>query len=260
MQPNPSSPIGIYDSGVGGISVLRTLRAELPEESFIYVADSGHAPYGDRDQAFLESRANEIFSFFASQQVKAAVLACNTISVAAAATLRSRYPIPIIAMEPAIKPAIQQTNSGTILVLATTYTTRSPSVSRLCALFAGDSRVLLQACPGLVELVEQGRFNAPETLELLNRYLSPGLQDGADTIVLGCTHYAFLSEQIAAIAGPGIAVIEPSQAIARQLQRRLQELHAEPGLTPPATAFYTSGDAGQLERFLDYLQPRPARQ
>lgn len=253
MQSNPSSAIGIYDSGVGGISVLRSLRASLPKEAFIYVADSRFAPYGDRDQAFLESRAHDIFDFFTRQRVKAAVLACNTISIAAAAALRSKYQIPIVAMEPAIKPATQLTKTGTVLVLATNYTTQSPSVARLCALFADNKRVLLQACPGLAEQVERGEFDSRQTRHLLERYVLPGLQDGADIIVLGCTHYAFLSRQIAEIAGPEITLIEPSAAIARQLARRLQDLSA-PGHHPPeATQFYSSGDTAQLHRFLEQI-------
>lgn len=254
MQANPSSAIGIYDSGVGGISVLRSLRVTLPNESFIYVADSRFAPYGDRDQAFLESRAHDIFDFFSDHQVKAVVLACNTISVAAAATLRSRYALPIVAMEPAIKPATQLTKTGTVLVLATTYTTQSPSVARLCALFGGDSRVLLQACPGLAEQVEQGEFNSPKTRDLLKRYIRPGIEDGADIIVLGCTHYAFLRQQIAEIAGQTTTIIEPSPAIARQLERRLQDLQAPANRQAQATAFYSSGDVEQLRRFLEKIQ------
>lgn len=253
MTLNPSAAIGIYDSGVGGISVLRSLRTMLPEEAFVYVADSRFAPYGDRDQAFLESRANDIFEFFSHHQVKAVVLACNTISVAAAAALRSTYQLPIVAMEPAIKPAAQLTKTGTVLVLATTYTTQSPAVARLCAQFGDDKRILLQACPGLAEQVEQGNFNTSKTQELLKIYLRPGIEAAADVIVLGCTHYAFLREQITYIAGQDITIIEPSRAIARQLQRRLHELQS-PATTPKATAFYTSGEVTQLQRFLAKIE------
>lgn len=250
MIPNATSPIGVYDSGVGGISVLRALRAALPEESYMYVADSGHAPYGDREQGFLESRANAVLAFFARRRVKAVVLACNTVSAAAAASLRSAYPMPIVAMEPAIKPATQATRSGTVLVLATAYTAQSPSVARLCRLFGDKARVILQACPGLAEQVEQGLFSTRGTRNMLETYVRPGVGAGADTIVLGCTHYAFLAAQIAEIAGPGVSIIEPSQAIARQLERRLQGLRAQPREAKRPTTFFTSGSVEHLQAFL----------
>lgn len=250
MHSSATLPIGVYDSGVGGLSVLRTLRAALPEESYVYVADGHHAPYGDRDQSFLESRANDIFAFFTRQKVKAVVLACNTISTAAAASLRSEYTLPIVAMEPAIKPATQSTRSGTILVLATAYTIQSQAVARLCRLFGGQARVILQACPGLAEQVERGLFSTQETYDLLDTYVSPGVRAGADTIVLGCTHYTFLAEQIAQVAGPGTSIIEPSQAIACQLERRLQGLRAQPHEAKRPIIFFTSGSVEHLQAFL----------
>ncbi|BBL72692.1 glutamate racemase [Methylogaea oryzae] len=232
---------------------MRALRAALPDESYVYVADSRHAPYGDRDQAFLEARAQDIFGFFAHQRVKAVVLACNTVSVAAAASLRAAYHLPVVAMEPAIKPATRMTRSGTVLVLATAYTIQSPSVARLCRTFAGETRVMLQACPGLAEQVERGQFAARSTYELLESYVRPGVDTGADTIVLGCTHYAFLAQQIAEVAGPGVSIIEPSPAIARQLEFRLQGLRAEAGAGRQRTAFYTSGRVEDLRAFLSMV-------
>jgi glutamate racemase len=248
-----TAPIGVYDSGVGGISVLRALRAALPGEDFVYVADSGHAPYGDRDGEFLASRAHAVAAFFAQRRAKALVLACNTVSVAAAASLRSAWPLPIVAMEPAIKPAALGTRTGVVLVLATAYTVGSESVERLCARFGGGVRILLQACPGLVELVEQGRFEAPETLALVDRYVRPGVADGADRLVLGCTHYAFLATQIAAAAGPGVALVEPSEAIARELARRLGSHRAPPRQTARPAAFHTSGRVEALQAFLERI-------
>lgn len=254
-----TSPIGVYDSGVGGISVLRALRTALPEESYIYVADSGHAPYGDRDQGFLEARANDVFAFFARRRVKAAVLACNTVSVAAAAALRRAYSFPIVAMEPAIKPAVEVTRSGIVLVLATAYTIGSHSVARLCRLYGSKARIILQACPGLVEQVEQGLFSDAATEAMLRRYIGPGVEADADTIVLGCTHYAFLAEQIARVAGSGVSIIEPSPAVARQLERRLEGLRAQPGGQGRPTEFYTSGSVEHLQAFLDMIGEKPSR-
>jgi glutamate racemase len=255
MTAGPAAaPIGVYDSGVGGIAVLRALRAALPDEDFVYMADSGHAPYGDRDGEFLVTRAHAVAAFFARRNAKALVLACNTVSVAAAASLRAAWPLPIVAMEPAIKPAAQATRSGVVLVLATAYTVGSASVARLCERFGGDSsggvRILLQACPGLVEQVEQGRFDAPETLALVDAYVRPGVAAGADRLVLGCTHYAFLAPQIAAAAGPGVVIVEPSQAIARELARRLAGRRAPPRAVPRPASFHTSGRVEALQAFL----------
>ncbi|WP_200379182.1 glutamate racemase [Rubrivivax gelatinosus] len=253
LLPARDAPIGVYDSGVGGLSVLRALRARLPAERFIYVADSGHAPYGDRPRAFLLGRAAEIAAFFVAQQAKALVLACNTISVVAAETLRSRHALPIVAMEPAIKPAAAATRSGVVLVLATTATVRSPAVERLCRLYGRDVRIVLQPCPGLVELIEAGRFADPATRTLLERYLRPGLDAGADTVVLGCTHYAFVQDEIRRLAGPGVEVIEPSEAVARQLVRRLGPALAPAGAAGASTHYYSSGDTAALQSFLEAM-------
>lgn len=233
--------------------MLRALREALPNESFIYVADSQHAPYGERPRDFLEDRAQAVVGFLARQKVKAVVLACNTVSIAAAAALRAGHEVPIVAMEPAIKPAAASTKSGTVLVLATPYTVQSEAVDRLCRTFGQGVRIVLQACPGLAEQVESGQLSAPLTYDLLNGYLRPGLAAGADTIVLGCTHYAFLKPAIADLAGPAVNIIEPSDAVARQLQFRLQSARAPDGRFPGSAAFYTSGCADQLRRFLDMV-------
>lgn len=246
----PPAPIGVYDSGVGGLFVLRALQAALPNESFIYVADSGYAPYGDRERDFLQSRAQEILTLLVQRGVKAIVLACNTISIAAVRFLRERFDLPIVAMEPAIKPAAKLTQSGTVLVMATTYTVQSPAVASLCEQFAQDRRVLLQACPGLADQIERGDFDSPATLAMIRRYLEPGLAAGADTIVLGCTHYSFVRKQIAQLAGPHVTLVDPVDAIVRQLQRRIEGMRADPAAAVARTLFLTSGDAGQLRNFL----------
>jgi glutamate racemase len=249
-----ASPIGVYDSGVGGLSVLRALRMRLPQERFVYVADSANAPYGDRDRHFLEARASEIARFMLRQGASALVLACNTVSVVTAQSLRARYAIPIVAMEPAIKPGALATSSKVVLVLATATTIASSAVQRLCRLYAPEVRMMLQACPGLVEQVERGAIEDSFTRALLERYLRPGCDAGADTIVLGCTHYPFLSDQIAQIAGPCVRLIEPSEAIARQLVRVLHVFQIPPAPTLPqslgATTFYTSGSLAALRTFL----------
>lgn len=243
--------IGVYDSGVGGLSVLRALREALPRESFVYVADSGHAPYGGRSQAELEARAQAVVGFLVQHGVKAVVLACNTVSIAAAAALRATHSLPIIAMEPAIKPAVRMTRSGTVLVLGTEYTVHSESVQRLCRLFGDEVRILLQACPGLVERVERGELASDTTRQLLDAYIRPHLEAGADTLVLGCTHYAFLADTIRELAGPEVAVVEPSAAVGRQLTHRLLSLGAPRHGRQPGLRAYSSGDVEGLRRFLD---------
>lgn len=222
-QPSPTSPIGIFDSGVGGLSVLREIRRELPQENLLYVADSAHAPYGEKSPQFIEARAIAITEFLISQGVKAVVVACNTASGAAVETLRARFSVPIIAMEPAVKPAVARTRSGVIGVLATSRTLNSESFVRLTARYGAYAEILVQACPGLVEQVEAGNLSGEQTRELLIRYLEPLLAQQADTIVLGCTHYPFLAPLICEIAGSSVEIIDPAGAIARELRRRLGE-------------------------------------
>ncbi|HYR05221.1 MAG TPA: glutamate racemase, partial [Gallionella sp.] len=216
-----ADPIGVFDSGVGGLSVLREIRRELPNEDLLYVADSGHAPYGDKPGETIEARSVSIVEFLMSQRAKAIVVACNTATSAAVATLRARFALPIVAMEPAVKPAAESTRSGVIGVLATGRTLASENFTRLHARFGADVDILVQACPGLVEQVEAGNFSGSKTRTLLEQYVLPLLKRQADTIVLGCTHYPFLAPLIREIAGPSVAIIDPSAAIAREVRRRL---------------------------------------
>lgn len=216
-------PIGVFDSGVGGLSVLRDIRKELWNEDLLYVADSVHAPYGDKSAEFIEARAISIAQFLMNQQVKAMVVACNTATAAAVAELRARFPVPIVAMEPAVKPAVEQTRSGVVGVLATRRTVVSENFLNLLARFGSDVDIRVQACPGLVEQVEAGDLTGDKTRSLLERYVFPLLERGADTIVLGCTHYPFLQALIQAMAGPDVAIIDPGEAIARELRRRLDQ-------------------------------------
>lgn len=215
------APIGVFDSGVGGLSVLRSIRRELPAEHLSYVADSGNAPYGDRHVAFIEDRATIITEFLLASGVKAIVVACNTVTVVAIEKLRAWCPVPIVAMEPAIRPASGRTRSGIVGVLATSQTLASPNVARLCALYGNDVQILLQSCPGLVEQVERTELTSATTRSLLLRYISPLLEAGADTIVLGCTHYLFLSQLVAEIVGPSVSIVDSASAVAQELARRL---------------------------------------
>ena len=218
-----ANPIGVFDSGVGGLSVLREIRRELPGEDLLYVADSGYAPYGDKPGQLIEARSVAIIEFLVSQRAKAIVVACNTATGAAIETLRARFPLPIVAMEPAVKPAAASTRSGVIGVLATGSTLASDNFVKLYTRFGADVNILIQPCPGLVEQVEAGDLSGGRTRALLEQYILPLLELQADTIVLGCTHYPFLATLIREIAGPSVAIIDPSAAIARELRRRLAD-------------------------------------
>jgi glutamate racemase len=245
----PRKPIGVFDSGVGGLSVLREIRRELPGEDLLYVADSGHAPYGDKSTELIEARSIAIVEFLLSQHAKAIVVACNTATGVAIQTLRARFSVPIIAMEPAVKPAAATTRSRVIGVLATSRTIASDNFAKLHERFGADVKILMQACPGLVEQVETGDLSGDKTRALVGQYVLPLLAQGADTLVLGCTHYPFLAPLIQEIAGSAVQIIDPSAAIARELRRRLAN----------ADLLSTLGSAG-AERFWSSAATRKTKQ
>lgn len=225
QKMSTSNPIGIFDSGVGGLSVLREIRRELPGEDLLYVADSGHAPYGDKSGQMIDARSMTIAEFLLSQHAKAIVVACNTATSAAVESLRGRFSVPIVAMEPAVKPAAAHTKSGVIGVLATSGTLGSNNFAKLHERFGAEVKILAQPCPGLVEQVEAGDLSGDKTRALIEKYLVPLLAQQADTIVLGCTHYPFIAPLIQEIAGPTVAIIDPAPAVARELRRRLASAH-----------------------------------
>jgi glutamate racemase len=261
-SPSTASPfqgaIGVFDSGVGGLSVLRAIRAALPHEHLVYVADSGHAPYGDQSEAHITQRTLTVGNWLAEQGVKGITIACNTATVVAAKTLREQTHLPVVAIEPAIKPAVALTRSGVVGVLATRQTVQSASVARLVDLYASDKRILLQGCPGLVEQVERADLHSAETEALLRQLIKPLLEQGADTLVLGCTHYPFLRDTIQRIAGEGVMLLDPAEAVARELARRL----AENGSLSDAAVqgqvqFFTSGDVAQAQAVMSHLWDAP---
>ena len=215
-------PIGVFDSGVGGLSVLREIRRELPNEDLLYVADSGYAPYGDRPTGFVEQRSIAIVEFLIAQGAKAIVVACNTATAVAVDALRSTFTLPIVAIEPAVKPAAASTCSGVVGVLATTNTLTSAKFARLVDEYAAGATVLTRACPGFVDQVESGELSGSRTRAMVEEYVRPLLDDGADTLVLGCTHYPFLTPLIQEVAGPAVQIIDPAVAVARELRRRLE--------------------------------------
>jgi len=246
--------IGVFDSGVGGLSVLRHIRQLLPNERLIYVADSGHVPYGDKSREYIEERSLTISRFLQQQGADAIVIACNTASAAAAATLRSQFNIPVIAMEPAVKPAVAASRNGIVGVLATTGTLASARFAALLERYAGNVEIITQGCPGLVEQVEMGELNSPNTRALIERYTRPLLARGADTLILGCTHYPFLSSLITDVVGSNIALIDTGAAVARQLQRRLlEELPSRLPGAQGSVQFWSSGEAENAGRIIQSL-------
>lgn len=240
---NASAPIGVFDSGVGGLSVLHDIRAALPAEDLFYIADSGNVPYGSKTPEFIQARGQFMTRFLIEQGTKAVVIACNTATAAAASFLRERFELPIVAMEPAVKPAAAATRSGVVGVLATVGTLKSARIAALLARFGQDVEVVLQPCPGLVEQIEAGDLDGPATRALVERFTRPLLARGADTIVLGCTHYPFVRPLIADVVGPDVALIDTGAAVARQLRRVLDE-HALLNDQPRSgrERFWTSGD------------------
>lgn len=216
--------IGIFDSGLGGLSVLKAIRAELPKESIEYVGDCKYNPYGDKAPEFIIERALKICDFLLKKGSKAIVVACNTATAIAIPKLRETYSIPIIGIEPAIKPAVSSTQTKAVGVMATTATIHSARFQDLIRRFRKpDVRLLLQPCKGLADAIEQGRGKSPETQELLETYLRPFKEASCDKIVLGCTHYPFIAQEIQNILGnPTVELINPSYAVARELRRRLE--------------------------------------
>lgn len=249
-----NAPIGVFDSGVGGLSVLREIRQLLPNESLLYVADSGHVPYGEKSPEYIRERCVRITEHLLAQGAKALVLACNTATAAAAADLRERYPqLPIVGMEPAVKPAAAATRSGVVGVLATTGTLKSARFAALLDRFAGDVRVVTQPCPGLVECIEAGALQAAATRELLQRYVTPLLDEGCDTLILGCTHYPFLRPLLTTLLPPSVTLIDTGSAVARQLQRLLLQHDLAATATAQPNRYWSSGDTAQLSRVLPIL-------
>ena len=237
-------PIGLFDSGVGGLSVWREIAAQWPHEATLYFADQSHIPYGPRSLAQIRSFSEAITRYLIAQGCKLIVVACNTASAAALKYLRATFPdVPFVGMEPAVKPAAEHTRTGVVGVMATPATFQGELFASVVERFAHSVKLIKQVCPGLVEQIEAGQLNTPETVALLDRFLAPIRSGGADTIVLACTHYPFVIDAIRSLA-PGIDVIDPAPAVARQVGRVLRErglLASAEGLGPHQ--FVTSGAA-----------------
>ena len=261
-EADEGRPIGIFDSGVGGLTVLKAIRDLLPAEPLAYVADQAHLPYGPRPAAEVRAFAEGIAAFLLEQGSKLLVVACNTASAAALHSLRARHPhLPIAGLEPAVRPAAAASRSGVIGVLATPATLQGALYSTVVRRFAGGLKVLEHPCPGLVEQIEKGELDSPATRGILSAALGPMLAQGADALVLGCTHYPLVIPLIREIAGPGIRILDPSPAVARQVARLLREhnLGAAPGAADaadspvPQVRLHTTGHPGRLRGLLPRL-------
>lgn len=251
---NRSAPIGVFDSGVGGLSVLRDIRAALPHESLIYAADSKHVPYGSKTPEYIRQRSLTLTRFLLERGAKAIVIACNTATAAAATLLRTTFHVPIVGMEPAVKPAVAATRTGVVGVLATVGTIKSAQVAALLGRFGQGVDVVTQGCPGLADQVEAGDLDGPTTRGLVEQYTAPLLARGADTIVLGCTHYPFLRPLIADVVGLNVALIDTGAAVARRLEHVLAEQDLlNPDTTLGSAAFWTSGDVAAAQRVMSML-------
>ena len=256
-----TSTIGMLDSGVGGLTILREIRKQIPAQPLIYLADQAHVPYGQRSQDEVRGFAKEITRYLLAQGAGLIVVACNTASVAALKYLRDEFPqIPFVGMEPAVKPAAEQTNSGVIGVLATYATFHGEVYNSVVERFASNVTVLQDHCPGLVAQIEKGDLSGPQTRKILEDALNPMLKKGIDTVVLGCTHYPFAIPLIEQIVGPSVRVIDPAPAVARQTLRLLSEngllvKGSEAGAMRLCTTGSAEALAANLSIYLGYTTP-----
>jgi glutamate racemase len=247
-----SHPIGVFDSGLGGLTVLRALLDRLPREDFLYFADTQFLPYGDRTEAFLRERGVLIARSMARRGVKALVVACNTATAAAAEAIRDAVDLPVVAIEPAVKPAAALTKSSAIAVMATTRTVESPRFRRLVENHAGHVRVHAQACPGLAEAIERHGPDSGGVAALLDRFVAPLGDLGIDVLALGCTHYPWVRAAIAARLPAGVTVLDTGDAVARQLERLLAAANRQGGGEGRVTVA-TSGAAHLVAATVDRL-------
>ena len=252
--------IGIFDSGVGGLSVLRAIRHELPEAKLLYLADQARVPYGSRTLEEVRQFSESITHYLLSQGADMIVVACNTASAAALHPLRQSFPgIPFVGMEPAVKPAAEQTHTGVVGVLATPATFQGALYASVVERFASGVILLQHTCPGLVKQIEAGDLDGPITWQILEDALAPMLAQGIDTVVLGCTHYPFVIPLIQTIVGPSVRVIDPAPAVARQVRRVLEAGQLAPASLPTDSSFsnslryLTTGDAQAFNNLLHTL-------
>lgn len=259
MRPSShrEGAIGIFDSGIGGLTVTQQIMQALPTERLLYFADSAHLPYGQRSLREVRDFSFAITEALLAKGAKIIVVACNTASGAALHELRQGFPdVPFVGMEPAVKPAAETTRSRVVGVIATPATFQSQVYASVVERFAQDVTVLHQPCPGLVEQIEAGEFDTPRTEQMLRGWLEPMMAKGIDVLVLGCTHYPFVLPLIERITGPEVRVIDPAPAVARQVVRVLQARELQNSGTGHLTA-YTSGPKAAFIEMLGKLRVTP---
>jgi len=258
LQAGNSAPIAIFDSGVGGLSIAQCINQHLPHENLLYVADTLYAPYGEKSPQFIQQRLNEIAQWLIERKAKALVVACNTATVNAIDQLRENILIPVIGVEPAIKPAASASKNNQVAILVTKATAENQRFLALVAQYRHNSEVTIQPCPGLVELIEQDKKNSAECKLMLRAYLQPLLDKGVDTIVLGCTHYPLVSALIKEICGDGVVIMETALPVTEQLQRQLalhQLLNSSSSLG--TVRFYSSKHSARQQALFSHIWQRP---
>ncbi|MBN1267743.1 MAG: glutamate racemase [Anaerolineales bacterium] len=257
-------PLGIFDSGVGGLSILKAVRESLPEERLLYFADQAHVPYGVRSLKEIRSFSEAITRFLIEEQAKMIIIACNTASGAALKHIRTTFPTePIIGLEPAITPAARQTKTGKIAVLATKATLKSEIYLATRKLLSGQTEIFEAILEGIVEEIEAGRIDSDRVDSILRKYLLPLLEKGVDTFVLGCTHYPFVMKQMSKITGPEVNIIDPAAQVADHIARTLGERNLlAPKQGQTELCFYSTKDPLQLvqtARSLTGLEGQPIK-
>lgn len=252
-----TAPVGIFDSGVGGLSVAREIRRALPSEHLLYVADTAYVPYGDRGEEEVRARTLAIGAWIQSQGAKVLVVACNTASGAALEALRETLHIPVIGLEPALKPAVRETRVARVGVMATSGTIGSARFQRLVDNYADGVRVVRHPCPGLADLVEEGMLGGPELDARMEAYVAPLREAGVDTVVLGCTHYVFVRDAIQQALGPGVRLLDSGEAIARRTRQILAEADALQADGPGSLRFLTTGEPLEVAAVVQRLWGEP---
>ena len=245
--------IGVYDSGIGGLSVLKELIKLMPGEDYIYFSDSAYCPYGQKDPEFIRERATEITKKLIAECVEIIVVACNTATAAAIDMLRKNFDIPFIGMEPAIKPAVLESKSGVVGVIATEGTLKGSLYHNTLDKFSGSVKVIEKVGEGLVETVEKGVLDGKEVEVMIHKCVDPMLSEGVDHIVLGCTHYPFLQPVIERIVGKDVTVINPAPAVARQTRKVLLDRHNWRPAGIGRRDYISSGDVSVLLQFCKKL-------
>lgn len=248
-----AAPIGVFDSGVGGLSVAREIRARLPSEDILYFADTAYCPYGGRPLQQIRDRSLAIGRDLVSRGAKVIVVACNSASGAALEALRADLDIPIVGLEPAVKPGVAATRSGRVGVLATAATLQAERFDRLASTFASGIELYPQACPGLVDLVEAGQTTGESVRQVLEPLLAPLRGAGVDTVVLGCTHYPFLSDAVRKVMGADVIILDSGDAVARQVERVLGESGTLRTGGAGAISLLTTGAAEEVREVAERL-------